>query len=182
MEIVFTIATSLSELDQILELQKQNLRHTQSKEIEADQGFVTVQHDMEVLLSMNNAANHVIAKLGNKVVGYALAMTRDFRFKIPILNPMFNLMDNLMVDGLKIGDGNYIVMGQVCIHKDYRGKGVFKGMYSKYFELYKPLFGWVITEIAARNTRSLKAHFNVGFNEIYRYCEPGMEEWVVVRF
>ena len=182
MEITFTVATTSFELNQILELQKQNLRHTQSQEIEADQGFVTVQHNIDILLDMNKEANHIIAKDGDTVVGYALAMTRAFRFKVSILTPMFDLLDNLHVDGKKIGDQDYIVMGQVCIHKDYRGRGVFKGMYSKYFEIYKPLFGWVITEIAERNNRSLKAHFNVGFKEIYRYSEPGIEEWVVVRY
>ncbi len=182
MDISYTTVSGLNDLEQILGLQKQNLRHTHSPEIEAEQGFVTVQHDLDVLIDMNNAANHIITKDGDTVVGYALAMTRSFRDKIHILAPMFDLLDNLYVDGQKIGDGDYIVMGQICIHKDYRGKGIFQGMYFKYFEIYKPLYGFVITEIAARNTRSLRAHLNVGFKEIYRYNEPEIEEWVVVRF
>jgi len=131
---------------------------------------------------MNNEARHIIAKDGEIVIGYALAMTKFFQDKIPELSSMFDLLDNLEVDGLRIGDDKYIVMGQVCIDLKYRGKGIFKGMYEKYFEKYKPLYHWVITEVASRNTRSLRAHFNVGFKEIYRYDEPGIEEWVILRY
>jgi RimJ/RimL family protein N-acetyltransferase len=68
------------------------------------------------------------------------------------------------------------------IDEKYRGQGVFAGMYQKYFETYKGPFDYIITEIAARNTRSMHAHIKVGFQEIYRYDEPGMEEWVVVLY
>lgn len=182
MELEFTLCSKDDELYQILELQSNNLRHTKSPETEADQGFVTVKHDFSLIKSMNDAAGHIIAKDGHKVVGYALSMTREFRNKIPLLASMFDLMDSLVVDGIKIGDGDYIVMGQVCVDFEYRGKGVFQGMYKKYFEVYKPIYQWIITEIAARNTRSLRAHLNVGFKEIYRYVEPGVEEWIVVRY
>lgn len=182
MDIVFTSASSMGELQQILDLQQANLRLTRSVEEEKDQGFVTVQHDMDLLSSMNNVAQHVIAKDGEQVVGYALAMTRDFKQKVPILAPMFDLLDNLVVDGLRIGDTDYIVMGQVCVDKEYRGKGIFQGLYKYYFETLRPQFGCVITEIAARNTRSLKAHLGVGFKVIYEYTEEGFEDWIVVRY
>jgi hypothetical protein len=50
-------------------------------EIEVE-GFVTVMHDFDILKKMNKACAHSIAKDGNKVAGYALAMTRDFRDEI----------------------------------------------------------------------------------------------------
>lgn len=180
MALTFQLCNREDDLRQILALQLLNLRHTQSDEVEADQGFVTVQHNLPLLAEMNSKAAHVIAKDGDKVVGYALAMTRDFHHKISLLEPLFDLLDNLIVDGSNVGDGNYIIMGQVCIDYHYRGKGVFQGLYKKYFEVYKPLYQNVITDIAARNTRSLRAHLNVGFKEIHRYDEPGMEEWIVV--
>jgi len=180
MDINFTTAQNDIDLTQILELQTNNLRHTKSLEIEKVQGFVTVVHTLDLLREMNNEAKHIIAKDGEKVVGYALAMTKLFRNKIPALQSMFNLLDSLEIDGSLLKDSPYLVMGQICVHEQYRGLGVVKGMYEKYFEIHKPIFHRVITEIAARNTRSIGAHLNVGFKEIYRYDEPGVEEWVVV--
>lgn len=182
MELLYTIATTEDELHQILALQKDNIRNANSMEEEKEQGFVTVQHDLTLLKMMNEAAAHVIAKDADKVVGYALAMTREFKNKIPVLKSMFDLLDELSDGKERIGNNNYVVMGQICIEKGYRGKGIFQNMYRHYFQLYKPLYEYVITEVAARNTRSLKAHLNVGFREVYRYEEKGFETWIVLLY
>ena len=155
MELKYTTIDSDFDFEQIIRLQTENLRLTKSPEEEKEQGFVTVQHDISILKEMNESAKHVVAKDGDKIVGYALAMTRDFNTKIPILGAMFESLDDLILDGKRVGDGDYIVMGQVCIDKPYRGQGVFAAMYDYYFKLHKPVFGYVITEVAARNTRSV---------------------------
>jgi hypothetical protein len=182
MPITYTSASTDHHIHQILRLQKENLRGTKSLETEADQGFVTVSHDFGLLRNMNNACAHIIALDGDQVAGYALAMVKDFKYKVPILTPMFDLLDGLKYEGKRIGDFTYLVMGQVCVGENYRGQGIFAGLYQKYFETYKGHFDYIITEIAARNTRSMHAHMKVGFQEIYRYDEPGMEEWVVVLY
>lgn len=182
MSLIFRTAAGDEELVQIISLQGKNLRHTKSPEVEQDQGFVTVQHDLPLLRDMNTAEKHVIAMSGNTLAGYALAMVRDFKYRVPILTPMFDMLENIFADGSRVGDSNFIVMGQVCVAEEFRGQGVFQGLYRHYFELYKPKYDWVITEVAARNSRSLRAHLNVGFHEIHRYDEPGMEEWIVLRY
>jgi GNAT superfamily N-acetyltransferase len=180
--ITYTKVTDNQALTQIIQLQRANLRHSQSPETESQQGFVTVVHDFDLLYKMNQHAAHIIAKDGAKVVGYALAMTKDFRSIIPELVSMFDLLDNIVVDGQKVGDIDYLVMGQVCIDADYRGKGIFQALYQFYFDTYKPIYSKIITEVAARNTRSLRAHLNIGFREIHRYHEIGVEEWVVIQY
>jgi GNAT superfamily N-acetyltransferase len=179
-QIEYSTATTTDELDRILSLQKENLRHKKDAEEEQEHGFVTVQHDIELLAKMNQITPHVIAKHGDKVKGYALAMSTHFRNEIPVLHSMFELLDNLTVRGKKLGTENFLVMGQICIEKAYRGKGIFQGLYSHYFHLYRPKFTYIITEVAERNVRSLQAHLRVGFKEVYRYEEPGFETWVVL--
>ena len=39
---------------------------------------------------MNNIEKHVVAKDGEKVIGYVLAMTEESKFDIPMLLPMFD--------------------------------------------------------------------------------------------
>jgi len=182
MLIEYSTAKTNYELDQILSLQKQNLRHKNDIDEEREQGFVAIQHDIELLSIMNQVTPHVIAKEGDDLIGYALATSKKFRNSIPVLIPMFELLDSLTIDDEKLGTENYIVMGQICIDKKYRGKGIFQGLYKHYFDLYKPKYKYIITEVAERNLRSLHAHFKVGFEEIHRYVEPDYETWVVLRY
>ncbi|MBK9257563.1 MAG: GNAT family N-acetyltransferase [Saprospiraceae bacterium] len=182
MEIIYKVANSNTELQEILVLQKENLRKTKSAEEEAKEGFVTVCHDLELLQEMNEKAGHVIGLHQGRVVAYALTMTKDFKNKIPVLVPMFEMIDNLVFQNQRIGDYTYLVMGQVCIEKNFRGKGIFNELYQTYFKHYKGNYDFIITEIAARNTRSLKAHLNIGFQIIHEYHETGMEDWVVVGY
>ena len=174
------IASSDEELQQILSLQKINLRNVQSKPEEETEGFVTVCHTMELLRKMNEKEPHIIIKSGDKVVAYALCMVPEFRNDIPELKAMFALLDEI-VDKSGENQSNYLVMGQICIDKEYRGLGLFRKLYAYYFERFKNKYDCILTEVASRNTRSLNAHLNTGFKEIYRYTEPGIEDWVVLK-
>ncbi|MCO6496830.1 MAG: GNAT family N-acetyltransferase [Chitinophagaceae bacterium] len=178
--VTYTTAVSKSDLEGILKLQKANLpRNLNVAEIES-QGFVTVDHSYKLLKKMNDTEPHVIAKDGDKVAGYVLAMTKELRNEIPILFPMFSVFDNIAYNGKKISDFNYMLVGQVCVDKAYRGQGVFDNCYEYYRKCYGNRYDFAITEIAVTNTRSLKAHRRVGFEEIYFYTGPDKTEWIVV--
>lgn len=136
----------------------------------ASQGFLTVRHDPAVLQRMNAATPAVIAKDGGRVVGYALVMPREFAPEVPILLPMFDMLDGLSWRGIPLRDNpRWFVMGQICVAEGYRGMGVFDGMYLKMREVYKPEYDFTVTEVAERNTRSLRAHERVGFQNLHIY-------------
>lgn len=161
----------------ILELQAENHLSTLSN---LDQGFVTVRHRMEDIKKMNRFAPHIIAKDGNKVAAYVLAMTVDSKEDIPVLKPMFEQFDKLEYKNKKVSDYHYLVVGQVCVGKDYRSMGVFDLLYEKYKEIHGDRFDFAITEIATSNIRSLKAHLRIGFQEIHRFTDPIPMEWSIV--
>ena len=125
MKIVYTAATSLYELEQILELQQRNLPTQLSPAEKAEEGFVTVSHTLELLERMNSACPHTLAKDGDRVVGYALSMHPKFRNEIDVLKPMFDQIETAVSE-----NEQYIVMGQICIDKAYRKKGIFRGLYT----------------------------------------------------
>lgn len=178
-KIIYTQVSKEAHIQQILELQEKNLTTNISKEEAQAQGFVTVKHDAQILREMNDPHPHTIAMDENKVVGFALTMTKDFRKRIPVLEPMFDLIDSLSYNGERLKETRYFTMGQVCIDKDYRGIGIFKNLYETMKTSYHMHFDYLITEIAARNTRSMRAHAKVGFEEIKRYKE-GDVTWVMV--
>jgi L-amino acid N-acyltransferase YncA len=178
--ITYTKCNSQNDLEGILTLQKANLSRALSADEIQSQGFVTVDHTFDMLKSLNDLERHVIAKHNSKVVGYVLAMTKQSRFDIPVLIPMFDVFDLVSYKNKKISAYNYIIVGQVCVDKNYRGAGIFDNCYAAYRKFYDTAYEFAITEIAATNLRSLKAHKRIGFEEIYSYTASNKTEWIIV--
>ena len=178
--IAVTQATSEQDLRGILHLQGENLATNLSPEERASQGFVTVVHSYEQLSDLNVQEKHIVAKEGDRVIGYLLAMTQRSKGDIPVLIPMFEMFNELVYGGKRIADQNYIVVGQVCIDKSYRGKGILDQCYAAYKEYYGNKYSFAITEIATANTRSLAAHKRVGFERVKTYAAPDGVDWEVV--
>ncbi len=179
MVIQFTTAQTPQDLEQILALQSSNLPTNISKEEAQQQGFVTVQHHYELLAAMNQPHPHIIAKANETVVGYALVMLPSFSDQIEVLKPMFQTINSLTYLEQPLHEVPYFVMGQVCVDKNFRGQQVFSGLYQKMKREMSPHFDCIITEIATRNTRSMRAHEKVGFETIHIF-EDETEEWVIV--
>jgi len=171
--IEFKVTSSKSELEQILKLQQQNLPKNTSKTEREIQGFVTVEHDFAILEKMHNIYPHTIAVDNNKVVGYVLSMSIAFGSAIPVLVPMFDQFKkhNITED--------FIVMGQVCVEKSYRGKGIFRGLYAKMAATFSNKYHRIITEVDALNTRSLNAHYSVGFKDVCEY-KASEQFWKII--
>lgn len=175
MEIRYTTAKTSDELLQILALQQANLYRNVSEEEKKGEGFVTVEHSFDLLKDMNEVCPHTIAKFGDEVAGYALSMHPSFGDKIEVLEPLFDLLrqENMLKDE------KFMVMGQVCISKNHRKKGVFRGLYKAMKKHVASEFDLIVTDINAKNTRSLQAHYSVGFMEITTFNSDGVD-WVVV--
>lgn len=178
--ITFTTATTPHHLEGILALQSANLAAYLDQDEVQSQGFVTVVHSYEQLRRMNEVEKHIIALDGDTVVGYLLAMTKAAKADIPVLVPMFETFDETDFKNQKIADCNYLVVGQVCIAKNYRGRGMLDECYAAYRAHYQSKYDFAITEIATSNTRSLNAHKRIGFRHIKTYTAPDQTQWNIV--
>ena len=172
--IAYKQAISDTELHQILVLQQANLPKNLTKEEKLKEGFLTVEHSFDLLKEMNNRCRHTIVTHKNKVVGYALSMHPIFCERIPVLKPMFVEINKTISQ-----NHEYLVMGQICIAKSYRGKGLFKGLYTSMRTFMKPMFSKIITEVDTQNIRSINAHSAIGFKELKRYHD-GKKEWSLI--
>ena len=92
---------------------------------------------------------------------------------------MVEHLETLKYDGKELSGYHYYVMGQICIHKDYRGKGVFDMLYKKHKDLFEKDYDFVVTEISSSNKRSMRAHQKIGFKIFHTYKDP-VDEWNVV--
>lgn len=179
MPVSFEVATTPNDLNQILELQRLNHATTLSADDAARDGFVTVKHTLELLAKMNIAAPQVIAKDNGAVVGYALVMLRSFESMIPVLQPMFQRLSGIQREGKSITDHTFYVMGQICVDANYRGQGLFDGLYEKHRQLYSGDYKLCITSVATRNHRSMRAHERVGFKTVQTFRDA-TDEWNIL--
>ncbi len=176
-QISYQLADSLQDLEGILVLQRQNLATSLTS---LDQGFVTVVHSINELQKMNNYSQHIIAKDGERVIAYLLAMTFACKEDVPVLLPMFEQFEKITYKNKKLSTYNYLVVGQVCVADGYRGKGILNQCYALYKDTHSVNYDFAITEIATRNITSIKAHQKIGFQEIIRFTDSLPEEWSIV--
>lgn len=130
------------------------------------QGFVTMDYTVDQLASICGRYRHVVAKDGDAVVGYALVLLAEQKAPFTILDDMFKKIAAGSIDGKPIRDGDYVVMGQVCIAHDYRGQGIFGQLYQALKQQLQHDFAYLITEVSDKNARSMGAHRALGFRDI----------------
>lgn len=162
------------ELTRILDLQRQNSKVHLSKEELLKEGFVTLSHTVEDLKIICGNHRHTIALERDQVIGYALTMISQKHHRIP------GLME--MIEQIKPfeANNNYLIMGQICIGKPFRGKGVFPLLYQHIKHKFSHIYNGIYTEIDDKNPRSLRAHEKVGFVIIKQYINKSGHKWHLV--
>lgn len=174
-----TTVTTQDELQQILGLQHKNLpQHINEAEMQS-QGFVTFQHSLDVLQQFHELEPSVIVKDDDKVIAYALTVVNAARHIFPPMESMFALLDTLQWKDKPLHNYRYYEMGQVCVTKEYRGKGVFEMLYQHHKKVYSLQYDLLVTKISTKNSRSLKAHKRIGFQTITTQKDE-LGEWEVV--
>ncbi|HBS29131.1 MAG TPA: GNAT family N-acetyltransferase [Phycisphaerales bacterium] len=173
-------AKSDDDLRAILSLQASNHHSALSKSERLSQGFLSLRHSLESLREMNAPWPHTVARAGTEVVGYALVTLPRHAPLAPDLSPMFARFESTPLHGKPIAAHRYFVMGQVCVAREHRGKGLLGAMYRSQARQMREAFDWSVTEINADNARSLAAHAREGWSEIDRYPDESGRFWAVV--
>lgn len=176
MDIHYERSTSVDQLKMILELQQGNLPSQLQPEELKSEGFVTVRHALDLLIRMNQICPHIIARSGDDLAGYVLCMHPVFADDIEVLRSMFRRVKKLLTK-----DCPYMVMGQVCVDKPYRKKGVFRGLYNYMRSELRTDYEVIITEVDQQNKRSLHAHYSIGFEDLLIY-KSGGRVWHLIQW
>ncbi len=165
-EISFSLCDSLSELEQIKTLQSANLKSLLEPEEQDREGFVTAVYSMDLLKKMNDHHRAILAKVGDRVVGYSLVVSPAFTGHHPLLDDLIYNCNLLSFKGRKLESCSYIVVGQLCVDKAFRKRGVAQGLYGHFQKAYAQTFEYCVTDVDRKNTRSLKTHRSKGFTVI----------------
>lgn len=182
MNITTVEVTRVSRPDEIIgirDLQSLNLKQNITAEEAIEQGFLTAAYTIDYLQEMNSASPSIIAKDGDKVVGYALAATKDVRKGHDLIEGLFDAIDACEYNGKSLKDVNYVVVGQLCVAKEYRGQDLVQKLYGHFRVCLSNEFTYLVTDVAQANVRSLKAHKKRGFKVINELIYGGFG-WDIV--
>lgn len=177
--ITITIAANEKDLQGILDLQRRNLKKNITPEEATSQGFLIAEFSSTYLQKLHETYPPVIARQNDTVVGYAIIATAENRKGNPLVEDLFNQIDELSFDGIALKNVPYAVVGQLCVDKSVRGQGLVQKLYGHFRDLLEDKYQFGITDVACANTRSLKAHLNTGFQVIHTIGYGGLE-WDVV--
>jgi GNAT superfamily N-acetyltransferase len=175
----FDVATTEQQFNQILQLQQQNLVNVISEEQQAKHGFVFAEHTLPLLKRMATFLPQVIALSDDRVIGYNLALHVTMKNEIPKLIPMFHEFEQSKYKGRLLETYKFMVGGQVCVDKDFRGQGLMSKLYHETKLRVPSGYEICVTEVSARNIISLRAHEKMGFEVVNTYHD-GKEVWRVV--
>lgn len=167
------------QIQQIAKLSSVNLRSVIDEETKLDQGFLTWEYTPELLEAMHAFAPSIIAMYKNEVVGYALVATHAMSEVHKEMKLMLDNLSALSYLGRPMNDYRYYMMGQICIAKEHRAKGLFEKLYRHHRTSYGHQYDILLTEVSTSNHRSMRAHEKVGFKTIHKYHDH-MDEWNVV--
>jgi ribosomal protein S18 acetylase RimI-like enzyme len=171
--------TGSSELLGIKKLQQDNLKINLSKQEAESQGFVTAEYSMDFLETLHRACPSIIAKDKETVAGYALVAVKSVRHQHDLLSDLFNSIDKIVYDGHLLENSKYVIVGQLCVARDYRGLGLVQKMYDYYKSSLAGEFDYCLTDVARDNIRSLRAHEKSGFR-IIDTLEYGGLGWNII--
>lgn len=159
------------DLPQVLALQQLYHVSTIDPDLKKD-GFVTTLFTEEQLTDLIKQENGLaVACDGDRIVAYVMAASWHFWQAWPFFRHMTGLLPEDMYLGQTLSMENSYQYGPVCIHKEYRGKGVLAGIFEFSRQQMTPRFPILITFINHVNPRSYHAHVQKLGLEVVRNFE-----------
>lgn len=147
----------MSDIDGVLALQELYLVANLSEKEKAS-GFVTTPFTIQQLTEVINENDLFIAKDNTKIIAYIFAGSWDFFKQWPIFNYMSSLFSDLTFLDFEITTTNSFQYGPICIHKEYRGKGLITPLFEFMRTHMVQKYPLSLTFINKINIPSTKAH------------------------
>jgi ribosomal protein S18 acetylase RimI-like enzyme len=164
------------------ELQNANLKPNLTRDEQEAEGFVTSDYPLKLLRFMHSKCASVIAvdRATQKVVGYVMATPKDEIYGMHgLLDEFFDHANPVIYKERQLQDTNYIIIGQLCVAKGYKGLNLARKMYEYFKEVYSSKYECCVTDVDEANHRSIRAHEKTGF-QIVHTVPYGGSRWHIV--
>ncbi len=170
------------DLIEIKKLQESNLHKNLTPGQKEKEGFVSVETNLSQLEKINKDIGILVVEEDNKIIAYEMPLGLCHAEKIPLLIPFINRILNLKYQGINLSKYKIGIEGQICISKNYKGKGIAEKLHTEFIKLLKPKYDLILTEVSSQNPRSLHVHTKkLGLQILEQYSAEGKEWYVLLQ-
>jgi predicted GNAT superfamily acetyltransferase len=141
----------------ILDLQSANFIANLGEE-EQREGFLSAQFSPEQTAQIAQDLGTMVAVADGRVAGFLCAFRNEFETGSPVIAHMIASYDRLIFDGQPLSAWRSYIYGPVCIAKEFRRRGLLRGLYEAQKKDLAGQFDIGVAFVARNNPHSLNAH------------------------
>ena len=141
----------------ILRLQTANYIANLSPQERAE-GFLSAEFTPEQIAAIAEDLGIIVALEGENIAGYLCAFRNEFNHGSPVLAKMFESYERLQFEEKPLSSYKTYVYGPVCIGRDYRKRGLLRGLYEAQKKDLAGRFEIGVAFVSRDNPNSLQAH------------------------
>ncbi|MGH7875214.1 MAG: N-acetyltransferase [Candidatus Binatia bacterium] len=141
----------------ILRLQSANFIANLTAE-ERKQGFLSAQFSAAQTAQIAEDLGTMVALVDDQVAGFLCAFRNQFETGSPVIARMLESYDRLLFEGRPLSFFKSYIYGPVCIGREYRQRGLLRGLYEAQKNDLAGRFDLGVAFVARNNPHSLQAH------------------------
>lgn len=150
----------------ILRLQSANYIANLSAE-ERKEGFLSAEFTPEQVTEIAEDLGTMVAVVDNHIAGFLCAFRNEFETGSPVIAKMLESCDRMIFEGRALSSFGSYIYGPVCIGRNYRGRGLLRGLYDAQKKDLGGQFEIGVAFVSRSNPHSLKAHVDgLGMAEV----------------
>jgi predicted GNAT superfamily acetyltransferase len=177
---VFRSATA-SDYPSILRLQSANYIGNLAAE-ERGQGFLSAEFSPAQVAAIAQDLGITVAVAAGEIAGFLCAFRKEFNHGSAVIAKMLDAYDQVEFQGCRLSAYNSYVYGPVCIGRNFRGKGLLRGLYETQLHDLAGLFDVGVAFVSHDNPHSLHVHVSgLGMEEVGAF-EVGKNAYVILAF
>ena len=100
----------------------------------------------------------MVAVINEQVAGFLCAFRKEFDTGSPVIAKMLESYDRFMFEGQSLSTFKCYIYGPVCIGREYRGRGLSRGLYEAQKKDLAGQFEIGVAFVSRSNLHSLSAH------------------------
>jgi predicted GNAT superfamily acetyltransferase len=105
--------------------------------------------------------------MDDQIVGFVCAFRNEFETGSPVIAKMLESYDRMVFEGRALNSFRSYIYGPVCLARDFRGRGLLRGLYEAQKKDLAGLFEIGVAFVSQSNPHSLDAHVKgLGMTEV----------------
>ena len=125
---------------------------------ERREGFLSAQFTPEQTAQIAADLGTMLAVVDGRIAGFLCAFRNEFETGSPVIAKMMEAYDRLNFEGKPLRSFRSYIYGPVCIAREYRRRGLLRGLYQAQKEDLAGQFDIGVAFVARNNPHSLSAH------------------------